>query len=45
MEGCLLDIMYEIPSIENVKACVVNEEVVLKRQMPMLIYESVKQRA
>jgi ATP-dependent Clp protease ATP-binding subunit ClpX len=45
MEGCLLDIMYELPSIENVKACVVKEEVVLKRQMPMLIYESIKQQA
>ena len=45
MEGCLLEIMYELPSIENVKACVVKEEVVLKRQMPMLIYESIKQQA
>jgi ATP-dependent Clp protease ATP-binding subunit ClpX len=45
MEGCLLDIMYELPFIENVKACVINEEVALKRQMPMLIYESVKQQA
>ncbi|MBW2431749.1 MAG: ATP-dependent Clp protease ATP-binding subunit ClpX [Deltaproteobacteria bacterium] len=45
METCLLDIMYELPSVENVKACVVNEEVVLNRSTPILFYESVKQQA
>jgi ATP-dependent protease Clp ATPase subunit len=45
MEGCLLDIMYELPSVENVKACVINEEVALKHHTPILIYESVKQQA
>jgi len=45
METCLLDVMYEIPSVENVKACIVNEEVVLGRGTPILIYESVKQQA
>ena len=45
MESCLLDIMFELPSVEHVKACVVNEEVVLNRGTPILIYESVKQQA
>jgi ATP-dependent Clp protease ATP-binding subunit ClpX len=45
MESCLLDIMYELPSVENVKGCVVNEDVVLNRGAPILIYESFKQQA
>jgi ATP-dependent Clp protease ATP-binding subunit ClpX len=45
METCLLDIMYELPSVENVKACVINEDVILKRNTPILIYESIKQQA
>jgi ATP-dependent Clp protease ATP-binding subunit ClpX len=43
METCLLDTMYEIPSIEGVKGCVVNEEVLLNRAAPIFIYESPKQ--
>jgi ATP-dependent Clp protease ATP-binding subunit ClpX len=42
METCLLDTMYELPSVEDVKGCVVNEEVVLNRGAPILIYESFK---
>jgi ATP-dependent Clp protease ATP-binding subunit ClpX len=35
----------KIVSDENVKACVINEEVILKRHTPILIYESIKQQA
>ena len=45
MEDCLLDIMYELPSVDNVKACIINEDVVLNRGTPILIYESLKQQA
>jgi ATP-dependent Clp protease ATP-binding subunit ClpX len=45
LEDCLLDIMYELPSLENVKECVIDEDVVLKKGKPFLIYESVKQLA
>jgi ATP-dependent Clp protease ATP-binding subunit ClpX len=45
LESCLLDTMYELPSMINVKECVVGEEVVLKKAKPAIIYDSVKQRA
>ena len=32
LESCMLDIMYEIPSIENVKECVIGEDVVLNKE-------------
>ena len=43
MEKSLLDIMYEIPSMENVKECVVSEDVVLNREDPILLYEQEKE--
>ena len=45
LEGCLLDIMYEIPSIENVKECVIGEDVVLRKEDPILLYEQTKKQA
>ena len=45
LETCLLDIMYELPSIENVKECVIGEEVVLNREDPILLYEQEKKQA
>ena len=45
MEGCMLDIMYEIPSTENVKECVIGEEVVLNNEAPILLYEQTKKQA
>ena len=45
MENCMLDIMYEIPSIEDVKECVVGEDVVLNNESPILLYERTKKQA
>jgi ATP-dependent Clp protease ATP-binding subunit ClpX len=45
LEGCMLDIMYEIPSIENVKECVIGEDVVLHNEDPILLYEQTKKQA
>jgi ATP-dependent Clp protease ATP-binding subunit ClpX len=45
LEDCLLDIMFELPSLENVKECVIDKDVVLKKDKPFLIYEPVKQHA
>ena len=45
LEGCMLDIMYEIPSIENVKECVISEDVVLNKEEPILLYEQTKKQA
>jgi len=39
MENIMLDVMYEIPSVRGVKECVVDEDVVLRSQKPMLIFE------
>jgi len=45
IEKCLLDIMYELPSIENVRECVVSEDVVLHQEDPILLYEQEKIKA
>ncbi|MEJ2154299.1 MAG: ATP-dependent Clp protease ATP-binding subunit ClpX [Desulfobacteraceae bacterium] len=45
MESCMLDIMYEIPSEESVKECVVGEDVVLNKEEPILLYEQTKKQA
>jgi ATP-dependent Clp protease ATP-binding subunit ClpX len=45
LESCMLDVMYEIPSIDNVKECVIGEEVVLKSEKPILLYEQTKKQA
>ena len=45
METCMLDIMYELPSVENVKECVIGEEVVLNNEDPILLYEQTKKQA
>jgi ATP-dependent Clp protease ATP-binding subunit ClpX len=45
MEDTMLEIMYEIPSKENVRECVVGEEVVLRKEDPILLYEQPKKQA
>jgi len=45
MESCMLDIMYELPSVENVKECVIGEDVVLHNEAPILLYEQTKKQA
>ena len=45
LENCMLDIMFEIPSIENVKECVIGEDVVLNKEDPILLYEQTKKQA
>ncbi len=45
MEETMLDIMYEIPSIENVTECVVEEDVVLKHEEPILLFQQKKKQA
>ena len=39
MEKVMLDVMYEIPALSNVKECVISEEVILNHEKPILIYE------
>ncbi|MDJ0784000.1 MAG: ATP-dependent Clp protease ATP-binding subunit ClpX [Desulfosarcinaceae bacterium] len=45
MESCMLDIMYDIPSAENVKECVIGEDVILNKEDPILLYEQEKKQA
>lgn len=40
LEGAMLDIMFEIPSKDNVKECVIDEAVIQKAAKPKLIYKS-----
>ena len=44
LETCMLEIMYDIPSIENVKECVISEDVVLNKEDPILLFEQKKNR-
>ncbi|UCG80500.1 MAG: ATP-dependent Clp protease ATP-binding subunit ClpX [Desulfobacterales bacterium] len=39
MEAAMLDIMYEIPSMNAVKECVINEEVIVSGEEPILLLE------
>nr|MBP8698168.1 ATP-dependent Clp protease ATP-binding subunit ClpX [Syntrophorhabdaceae bacterium] len=39
LEKIMLDVMYEIPNISNVKECVLNEEVIVNHERPIFIYE------
>jgi ATP-dependent Clp protease ATP-binding subunit ClpX len=45
LETSMLNIMYEIPSIENVKECVLSEDVILNKEDPILLYEQKKKQA
>jgi ATP-dependent Clp protease ATP-binding subunit ClpX len=40
LEEIMIDVMYEIPSLSGVKECVITEDVVLKKDRPILIYNS-----
>ncbi|MBI5026760.1 MAG: ATP-dependent Clp protease ATP-binding subunit ClpX [Nitrospirae bacterium] len=39
LEEVMLDVMYEIPSQKGIKECLVNDDVVNKKEKPILIYE------
>lgn len=40
LEDIMLDVMYDLPSQPSVKECIISEEVVLKKQDPILVYEN-----
>ncbi|MDR2461385.1 MAG: ATP-dependent Clp protease ATP-binding subunit ClpX [Deltaproteobacteria bacterium] len=39
LESAMLDIMYDLPSMPKVKECLITEEVILKHEPPVIIYE------
>ena len=45
LENTMLDIMYDIPSRTDVKECIINEDVVISRGKPILLFESKSETA
>lgn len=39
LEDVMLDVMYEVPSLRDVKECLITEDVIVKKEKPILIYE------
>jgi len=37
-EEIMLDVMYEIPSLDNVEKCIITRETVLNNERPLMIY-------
>ncbi|MCC7405303.1 MAG: ATP-dependent Clp protease ATP-binding subunit ClpX [Bdellovibrionales bacterium] len=40
LESAMLEIMYEIPSMPTVKECIIEEDVITKREKPRLVYKT-----
>ncbi len=45
LESVMLDIMYDLPSMTEVKECVINEGVIVKGEDPLLLYETTQESA
>jgi len=45
LENTMLEIMYDIPSRSDVRECVINEEVVMNREQPILLFEKQSESA
>lgn len=39
LEEVMLEVMYELPSLSSLNECIVNKEVILNKERPILIYE------
>lgn len=39
LESVMLDIMYEVPSMEGVQKCIISEDVILKKTDPELVFD------
>lgn len=39
LEEIMLDILYELPSRQDIKECVIGEGVIIKREQPIILYE------
>lgn len=42
IESAMLDMMYDLPSKDGVRECVVSEEVILNREEPIILYETTR---
>ncbi len=45
IERAMLDISYELPSIEDVEECIINDKVILDEEEPLLMYSNSKKQA
>jgi ATP-dependent Clp protease ATP-binding subunit ClpX len=45
LEEVMLEIMYELPSIADLKECIITREVILNRERPVLVSEPKEQTA
>ena len=39
LEDIMLDVMYEIPSQKDITECLINEDTIIKKEKPILLYE------
>ena len=42
LEETMLDVMYDLPSLQGVKKCIINKDVIDKKEAPTLIYQEQK---
>jgi len=40
LEGSMLELMYEVPSLKNIKECLINEDFIIKHAAPIFTYEA-----
>ena len=40
MEGTLLDLMYDLPTLKDVKEIIINQKVIEKKETPVFVYET-----
>ena len=45
LEDVMLDLMYDVPSQSNVREVIINEEVILNRESPIMLYEKEEKEA
>jgi len=45
LESAMLDVMYELPSKEGVKECVISEQVILNNDYPVILFDSEKKKS
>jgi ATP-dependent Clp protease ATP-binding subunit ClpX len=45
MENIMLDIMYDLPSHPEIQECIINEDVISKQAVPLLLYRSQSQES
>jgi ATP-dependent Clp protease ATP-binding subunit ClpX len=45
LEEVMLEIMYDLPSMQGLKECVITREVILNRERPILVSEAKEQTA